>query len=72
MLESLRGKHPIIECLLKYRKLTKLHSTYIVGLLKVVGDDHRVHSTFNQTETRTGRISYTEPNVQIIPVRSEQ
>lgn len=72
VLESLRGKHPIIECLLEYRKLTKLHSTYIVGLLKVVGDDHRVHSTFNQTETRTGRISSTEPNVQNIPVRTEQ
>ena len=72
VLESLRGRHPIIECLLEYRKLTKLYSTYIVGLLKVVGDDRRVHSTFNQTETRTGRISSTEPNVQNIPVRTEE
>ncbi|MBC8611659.1 DNA polymerase I [Massilimaliae timonensis] len=72
VLESLRGKHPIIECLLEYRKLTKLHSTYIVGLLKVVGEDQRVHSTFNQAETRTGRISSTEPNVQNIPVRTEE
>lgn len=72
VLESLRGKHPIIDCLLEYRKLTKLHSTYIVGLSKVVGADQRVHSTFNQAETRTGRISSAEPNVQNIPVRSEE
>lgn len=72
VLEGLLGKHPIIEALLEYRKLMKLHSTYIVGLLKVIGSDGRVHSTFNQTETRTGRISSTEPNVQNIPVRTEQ
>lgn len=72
VLESLLGKHPIIACLLNYRKLQKLHSTYIVGLLKVLGEDKRVHSTFNQTETRTGRISSTEPNVQNIPVRTEE
>ncbi len=72
VLQSLLGQHPIIECLLEYRKLTKLHSTYITGLLKVVGEDGRVHSTFNQTETRTGRISSTEPNVQNIPVRTKE
>lgn len=72
VLESLLGQHPIIECLLDYRKLTKLHSTYIVGLEKVIMEDKRVHSTFNQTETRTGRISSTEPNVQNIPIRTEQ
>lgn len=72
VLESLLGKHPIIETLLEYRKLSKLYSTYIAGLLKVIDDDGRVHSTFNQTETRTGRISSTEPNVQNIPVRTEQ
>lgn len=72
VLESLLGKHPIIECLLDYRRLTKLHSTYIVGLEKVIMEDGRVHSTFNQAETRTGRISSTEPNVQNIPIRTEQ
>lgn len=72
VLEELRGQHPIVETLLSYRRLQKLHSTYIVGLLKVVGEDSRVHSTFNQTETRTGRISSTEPNVQNIPVRTEE
>ncbi len=72
VLERLRGNHPIIQTLLDYRKLTKLTSTYTTGLLKVIGPDGRVHSTFNQTETRTGRISSTEPNVQNIPVRTPQ
>ncbi len=72
VLERLRGNHPIVQALLDYRKLTKLTSTYTTGLLKVIGADGRVHSTFNQTETRTGRISSTEPNVQNIPVRTPQ
>ena len=63
--------HPIIEKILDYRKLTKLLSTYVVGLTRAVREDGRIHSTFNQTETRTGRISSTEPNVQNIPVRTE-
>ncbi|MBR5496176.1 MAG: DNA polymerase I, partial [Oscillospiraceae bacterium] len=71
VLEGLRGKHPIIEPLLEYRKLSKLNSTYVVGLLKVVSPDGRIHSIFKQTETRTGRISSTEPNMQNIPIRSE-
>lgn len=71
VLESLRGKHPIIESILEYRKLAKLKSTYVDGLLKVVYDDGRIHSSFQQTETRTGRISSTEPNMQNIPVRTE-
>ncbi|WMJ22363.1 DNA polymerase I [Paludicola sp. MB14-C6] len=70
VLESLMDKHEIIPAIMEYRKMTKLQSTYVVGLLKVVGEDKRVHSTFNQTETRTGRISSTEPNVQNIPVRT--
>lgn len=70
VLESLMDKHEIIPAIMEYRKLTKLQSTYVVGLLKVISDDNRVHSTFNQTETRTGRISSTEPNVQNIPVRT--
>ncbi len=71
VLESLVGRHPIIEKILEYRTLTKLSSTYVDGLLKVVCDDGRVRSVFKQTETRTGRISSTEPNVQNIPVRKE-
>ena len=70
VLESLRGMHPIIEKILVYRQLSKLSSTYVVGLQKCVQPDRRVHSTFNQTETRTGRISSADPNVQNIPVRT--
>ena len=57
--------------ILEYRSLAKLKSTYCDGLLKVIGTDGRIHSNLNQTETRTGRISSTEPNLQNIPVRSE-
>ena len=71
VLEELRDKHEIVELILQYRQLTKLNSTYVEGLLKEVGDDGRVHSVFKQTETRTGRISSTEPNMQNIPVRTE-
>ena len=72
VLESLRDKHPIINEILEYRGLTKLKSTYCEGLLKVIDNDGRIHSTLNQTETRTGRISSAEPNLQNIPVRTEQ
>lgn len=71
VLESLAGKHPIIPLILEYRTLTKLNSTYVDGLLKEIRTDGRVHSVFKQTETRTGRISSTEPNMQNIPVRKE-
>ncbi len=71
VLESLRDKHPIINEILKYRALQKLKSTYCEGLLKVIDNDGRIHSTLNQTETRTGRISSAEPNLQNIPVRTE-
>lgn len=70
-LEELADKHEIVSEILQYRKLTKLSSTYVDGLLKEVRDDGRVHSSFKQTETRTGRISSTEPNMQNIPVRTE-
>lgn len=70
-LESLRNKHPIIEDILAYRKLAKLISTYVDGLLNEVDCDGRVRSRFRQTETRTGRISSIEPNLQNIPVRTE-
>ena len=72
VLEGLRYDHPAVELVLEYRGLAKLKSTYCDGLLKVVGADGRIHSKFNQTETRTGRISSTEPNLQNIPVRTEQ
>ncbi len=71
VLEGLADKHPIIPMILEYRTLTKLSSTYVDGLLKEIGEDGRVHSVFKQTETRTGRISSTEPNLQNIPVRKE-
>ncbi len=71
VLESLTDKHPIVPLILEYRTLTKLNSTYVDGLLKEVKSDGRVHSVFKQTETRTGRISSTEPNMQNIPVRKE-
>ena len=72
VLESLRYYHPAVELILKYRALTKLNSTYCEGLVKVIAKDGRIHSNFNQTETRTGRISSTEPNLQNIPVRTSQ
>ena len=71
VLEELRPKHPVIDHILRYRQLTKLNSTYVDGLLKTVAEDGRIHSVFKQTETRTGRISSTEPNMQNIPVRTE-
>lgn len=71
VLESLADKSPIVPLILEYRTLTKLNSTYVEGLLKEIKSDGRVHSVFKQTETRTGRISSTEPNMQNIPVRKE-
>ncbi len=72
VLEELRDVHPCIEKLLSYRTLAKLKSTYCDGLLDKVSADGRVRSTFNQTETRTGRISSLEPNLQNIPVRTSE
>jgi len=72
VLESLADKHEIIPCILEYRQLTKLKSTYAEGLIKVIHPvTGRIHSNFNQTVTATGRISSTEPNLQNIPVRTE-
>ena len=71
VLEKLRWESPAVEQILTYRTLAKLKSTYCEGLLKVIAPDGRIHSSFNQTETRTGRISSTEPNLQNIPVRTE-
>ncbi len=71
VLEELRFQAPIVDNVLKYRQYTKLNSTYVVGLLDKVAEDGRIHTCFRQTETRTGRISSTEPNMQNIPVRTE-
>ena len=71
VLEGLADEYEIVRCILDYRTLAKLKSTYCEGLLKVIADDGRIHSCFNQTETRTGRISSTEQNLQNIPVRQE-
>ena len=70
-LESLRPYSPVIDQILKYRTYSKLLSTYVEGLLTAQAADGRVHSTFIQTEARTGRISSTEPNLQNIPIRTE-
>jgi DNA polymerase-1 len=70
VLEKLRGKHPVIQAILDYRQLTKLKSTYVDGLLKVISPDGRIHTSFQMTVTATGRLSSTEPNLQNIPVRT--
>ena len=71
ILEKLAPEQPIVKDILEYRQLTKLKSTYADGLGAVIREDGRIHSTFNQTITATGRISSTEPNLQNIPVRME-
>ena len=71
VLEKLRGEHPIIDSILEYRQLTKLKSTYVDGLGKVIGPNGRIHTSFQNTVTATGRLSSTEPNLQNIPVRTE-
>ena len=69
-LESLR-EYPLVEDVLQYRAYQKLNSTYVEGLLKVIGEDGRIHTRFNQTEARTGRLSSDNPNLQNIPIRTE-
>lgn len=71
VLEELAPDYPIIKLILEYRSLAKLKSTYCDGLLKVIQSDGRIHTSFNQVETRTGRISSLEPNLQNIPIRTE-
>lgn len=71
VLDKLIDKHPIIEKIIYYRQITKLNSTYIEGLKNVIDEDGKIHSSFNQTVTTTGRLSSTEPNLQNIPVKYE-
>ena len=71
VLEKLKGYHPIIPAIMDYRMLTKLKSTYADGLIKEIGEDGRIHTTFQNLVTATGRLSSTEPNLQNIPVRTD-
>lgn len=71
VLEKLAGMHPIIDAILEYRQLTKLNSTYVEGFRKLIGADNKLHTSFQNTVTATGRLSSTEPNLQNIPVRTE-
>ncbi len=71
VLEKLRDRHPMIPRILEYRQLTKLRSTYVDGLGKVIAPDGRIHTRFQNTVTATGRLSSMEPNLQNIPVRTE-
>ena len=71
VLEKLSGEYPVVNHILEYRGLAKLKSTYADGLAAYIEDENRIHSTFNQTITATGRISSTEPNLQNIPIRME-
>ena len=72
VLEKLKGQHPVIEKILEYRTLTKLNSTYVEGLIPYINPEtKKIHSSFHQTITATGRISSTDPNLQNIPTRAE-
>ena len=71
ILEKLAPDYPVVRKILEYRTLTKLNSTYATGLAAYISGDGRIHGTFNQTITATGRISSTEPNLQHIPIRTE-
>jgi DNA polymerase-1 len=71
-LQKMADDHPIVEHLLRFRELEKLRSTYVDGLLPLIGDDGRIHCLFNQTGASTGRISSEQPNMQNIPIRSEE
>lgn len=72
VLEQLQGEHSIIEHILEYRQLAKLQSTYVEGLQKVIAEDNRIHTRFNQTLAQTGRLSSIDPNLQNIPIRLEE
>ena len=72
VLEALKPQHPLAAEILNFRALTKLKSTYLDGLGKLIGSDGRIHTNFNQTVTATGRLSSSDPNLQNIPVRTDE
>ena len=72
ILQHVRAYHPIIDCIIEYRAKTKLYSTYIVGLKEQIHPDLKVHTIFQQALTTTGRLSSVEPNLQNIPIRTEE
>jgi DNA polymerase-1 len=72
VLQAIRDEHPIVPAIEEWREVTKLKSTYLDAFPELIGDDGRLHTTFNQTATTTGRLSSTNPNLQNIPIRSEQ
>ncbi|PJH64269.1 DNA polymerase, partial [Salmonella enterica] len=73
VLEKLRDQAPIVEHILNYRTISKIQSTYVEGLLKVIDkDSHKIHTRYLQTVARTGRLSSVDPNLQNIPVRIEE
>ena len=72
ILDKLVGTYPIVDKILEYRMLTKLHSNYVIGLINEIMDDGKIHTIFTQTLTRTGRLSSISPNLQNIPIRTEE
>src|SRR5205823_12548638 len=71
VLAAIRDEHPVIERIERWRELTKLKSTYLDAFPQLLDEDHRLHTTFNQAATTTGRLSSTNPNLQNIPIRTE-
>ncbi len=71
VLQKLRAYHPVVDAVIEYRQLAKLHSTYVEGLLNVIAPDGKIHTRFNMTATATGRLSSADPNLQNIPIRTE-
>jgi len=72
ILQEIEYKHPIISLIIRYRTITKLYNTYIIGFMGLIDGDSKIHTLFNQTLTSTGRLSSSEPNLQNIPVRTEE
>lgn len=72
ILNEIADKHPIVPLIIRYRTITKLYNTYIIGFLNLLDSDNKIHTVFNQTLTSTGRLSSSEPNLQNIPVRTEE
>jgi DNA polymerase-1 len=72
ILNEIEYKHPIVTKIIRYRTITKLYSTYILGFQGLIDNNNKIHTLFNQTLTATGRLSSSEPNLQNIPVRDEE